>query len=135
MDEVPKQAGRILVADDDLASALLTETVLQSGGHEVVVVNNGSDALAAVEGGQFDLAFMDYHMPRMSGVDAARAIRAREARLGLRRLPLVALTASAMPDETLLCTEAGMDEVLVKPFDLSELLRAAARWIEAGAQG
>ncbi|WKB51679.1 response regulator [Eleftheria terrae] len=120
-----------MVADDDQASALLAEAVLASGGHEVVVARDGAEALAALQAGGFDMAFMDYHMPQMSGLEVARLIREREGQLGLPHLPLVALTASAMPDETALCTQAGMDEVLVKPFELGDLLSAAARHLEA----
>jgi CheY-like chemotaxis protein len=70
---------------------------------------------------------MDMHMPQMDGLDAARHIRALEADHGWRRTPIVALTASALPEDRRRCVEAGMDDVLVKPFQPAQLQAALER--------
>ncbi len=68
-----------------------------------------------------DVVLMDMHMPEMDGLDAARRIRALEAARGWARTPIVALTASALPEDGRRCVEAGMDDVLVKPFGPAQL--------------
>ena len=60
-------------------------------------------------------------MPVLDGHDATRAIRALEASKGMRHMPIIAITASAMPSERERCLETGMDDVLVKPFHLTDL--------------
>ena len=69
----------------------------------------------------FDLLLTDIHMPGMDGIEAARAIRAHEEKLGLARTPIVALTADAMETGKRACQDAGMDGFLTKPVDPAEL--------------
>jgi CheY-like chemotaxis protein len=74
-----------------------------------------------------DLVLMDVQMPRMGGLDATRRIRERE-KSGLRRLPIVALTAHALAKDKELCLEAGMDAYLAKPFQIQQLLDMVNRF-------
>ena len=72
--------ARILLAEDNRVNQRLAVRILEKWGHTVVVANNGEEALAALEGGGFDLALMDVQMPEMGGLDATAAIRKRNRR-------------------------------------------------------
>ena len=121
-DEAPLIAPMtILVAEDNPVNQLIATKLLEQAGHRVVVVSNGRSAVAAAEAGGFDIILMDNQMPEMGGVDACKAIRATEERKGRLRLPIVALTASAMAGDRETFLAAGMDGYLTKPFTLREL--------------
>ncbi len=112
---------RILLAEDSLVNQKLAVGLLERVGHRVVVANNGQEALGAAESQSFDLVLMDVQMPEMDGLEATAAIRAREKRTG-RHLPIIAMTAHAMPGDRQRCLEAGMDEYLAKPIRARQLL-------------
>jgi CheY-like chemotaxis protein len=121
----------ILLAEDDHANQLLATALLQQLGHKVHIVENGRLAVEAAETARFDLIFMDWQMPEMSGLDAAREIRAREARAAgangqPQRVPIVAMTAQTMRGDAQACLAAGMDAYLAKPIRRVELVEAMA---------
>ena len=91
-------------------------------------VENGMDALAALETATFDMVFMDCAMPVMDGYEAVKILRERESGSG-RRIPVVALTAHAMEGDRERCLEAGMDDYVSKPFDRRDIEAAVARWL------
>ena len=98
----------------------------------MVVANNGMEALAALEREKFDLVLMDVQMPEMSGLEAAAAIRKREACRGGygpkgAPVPVIAMTAHAMKGDRERCLEAGMDGYVCKPVRGAELYEAIAR--------
>src|SRR5262249_5305137 len=88
--------------------------------------NNGGDAVAAVARGKYALVFMDCQMPEMDGFEATAAIRQGET--GSGRVPIIALTASAMQGDREACLAAGMDDYLSKPLGLHDLERMLCRW-------
>ena len=110
----------ILLAEDNRVNQLLVLRLLQSRGHEVVVVNNGRAALDALETKSFDLILMDIQMPEMDGLVATRVIRERE-RNGRPYAPIIAMTAHAMKGDRDKCLEAGMDGYVAKPIQPEEL--------------
>jgi signal transduction histidine kinase/CheY-like chemotaxis protein len=117
----------VLIAEDNAINQRVVCTMLDLGGHRWTIANDGAEAVDAVQRSQFDLVLMDVQMPKMDGVQAARAIRALGA--GYRDLPIVALTANSLPENRAEYTAAGMDHYLAKPFspdDLSLVLREAA---------
>jgi signal transduction histidine kinase/CheY-like chemotaxis protein len=119
---------KVLLAEDNLVNQSVAVGLLSNRGHEVTVVNNGLEALAALERGHFDLVLMDLQMPEMDGFEATAAIRAREQLHG-GHMRLVAMTAHAMKGDRERCLAAGMDEYLSKPIE-RDLLYAT---IEQGA--
>ncbi|HEX4026106.1 MAG TPA: response regulator [Rhizomicrobium sp.] len=111
----------ILLAEDNPINMMLIRELLRRRGHRVTEVTTGNDAVQAMLEGRFDLLLTDIHMPGMDGIEAARAIRTGEARLGRDRTPIVALTADALEAGKRSCLEAGMDGFLTKPVDPAEL--------------
>ena len=97
----------------------------------VDAVVNGREAVDAWAKGGYDLVLMDCQMPVLDGYAATREIRARE-RNG-ERIPIVALTANAMPKDELECRQAGMDDHLAKPIDREELARCLEQHLRAAA--
>ena len=120
--------SRVLLAEDVLSNAAWEQLALEALSCEVCWVGDGAAAAALARVDGFDLILMDYRMPVMDGVAATHAIRAFEAAHRRRRVPIIALTASAMPAERQCCLDAGMDDVLVKPVLLDDLQRVVDRW-------
>ena len=116
---------RILLVEDNLINQKVASRMLEKNGHAVVTVNNGKEALRALEGQEFDAILMDVQMPEMDGLEATAAIRAAEQDTG-RRLPIVALTAHALTGDRERCLAAGMDGYLAKPIQTAQLLNALA---------
>ena len=120
----------VLVAEDNPVNRKLVTTLLRKRGHVVRAVENGREAVEAIDASAnapFDLVLMDIQMPEMSGFEAAQAVRDRE-KDGERRLPLVALTAHAMQGDRERCLAAGMDGYLAKPIDVDELIATVERF-------
>jgi two-component system, sensor histidine kinase and response regulator len=113
----------ILLAEDSLVNQKLATSLLQRQGHQVRVVNNGREALAALASSQFELILMDIQMPEMDGLEATRQIRALEQGCG-RRTPILAMTAHALKGDRQRCLETGMDGYIAKPVRAQDLLRA-----------
>src|SRR5262249_13017064 len=88
--------------------------------------------LELAEQNKYDLILMDIHMPGMDGYRAAAAIRARERGA---RVPMIAMTASASPDERERCMTAGMDDYLTKPIDIGRLCGLVEEWTRSGGEG
>jgi len=116
---------RILLAEDNEVNRQVALGLLARQGHAVDVVADGAAAVEAARRGGYDVILMDVHMPVMDGIEASRVIRRFGDDAG--RVPIVALSASVMKDETDLCFEAGMNEFLAKPIDPDALVRALAR--------
>jgi PAS domain S-box-containing protein len=118
----PGRALRVLLAEDNAVNQKLALRLLQKMGHEVVLANNGVEAVEAVERQPLDLVLMDVQMPEMGGLEATVVIRQREARVG-GHLPIIAVTAHAMKGDRERCLEAGMDGYVTKPLRTQELIR------------
>jgi signal transduction histidine kinase/DNA-binding NarL/FixJ family response regulator len=121
---------RILLAEDNPVNRQVALGLLARDGHTVDVVEDGAAAVKAARDGRYDVILMDVHMPVMDGTAASRIIRSFPDAAG--RVPIVALSASVMKDETDLCFQAGMDEFLAKPIDPAALVRVLARLGSAG---
>jgi two-component system, sensor histidine kinase and response regulator len=119
---------QVLVAEDNQVNQLVATRIFEKLGHQVTVVNNGREALAAVHAGKFDLIAMDVQMPEMDGLDATRAIRAVERAAGTH-IPIIAMTAHAMKGDRERCLAAGMDGYTSKPIRIRDLEQAIAQLI------
>ena len=127
----PLQALRILIAEDNAVNRFYLTNLLLKMGHSTRAVEDGRQALQALSEESFDLALLDVQMPHLSGPEAARAWRQHEEQEKLPPLPLIALTAHAMPEDRRTCLEAGMDDYLTKPLDVQLLAKALTHWSNA----
>lgn len=121
--EISCSRMRVLLVEDNPVNRTLTRRLLEKLGCEVLTANDGQAASALWQWHQFDVVFMDCVMPRMDGYEATRQLRAWESNHGRGRVPVVALTASAMEEDEERCREVGMDSFVAKPVNL-EMLRA-----------
>jgi CheY-like chemotaxis protein len=134
-EEAAAQGRLILVAEDQRVNQMVISRQLSILGFAVEIHADGAAALAAWRPGAHGLLLTDCNMPVMDGYELTAAIRAREAERGLPRLPIVALTANAMAGEDQRCINAGMDDFLSKPLDLTQLERCLSRWLGTAAEG
>lgn len=111
---------RVLVAEDNLICQMVAVRMLKQLGYETATAGNGLDVLQALENGRFDLVLMDVQMPKMDGLTAARAIREREAGSG-GHVPILGCSVNAIHGSRERCLEAGMDELVAKPFRAADL--------------
>ena len=112
----------ILLAEDNLVNQKVACKLLERRGHDVTVVNNGVEALSALEQRAFDLILMDIQMPEMDGLEATRQIRDRERSTGIH-IPILAMTAHAMKGDRERCLAAGMDGYISKPVQVQSLMQ------------
>jgi two-component system, sensor histidine kinase len=130
-DAIPEARGAaplltVLLVEDNAVNRRLAQIMLTRHGHTVVTVDNGPDAVRMAGEQRFDLVLMDVQLPGMDGIAATRAIRADERHSG-RRVPVLTLTAHAMPGVREQCLDAGADGYLAKPLRPAELMEAIAR--------
>ncbi len=136
-------SARILLVEDNAVNREVLQAMLATLGGKAMIARDGVEAVAAAAEERFDLILMDCQMPRMDGFEATRRIRALETRAragegdavgpeGTSRVPIVALTASAMSGDADRCLAAGMDDYLSKPFTKRQLVDLLRRWIGCG---
>lgn len=122
--------GRILVVEDNIVNQQLAVRMLQKTGYQVDVAVNGFEAIELFKSCRYDLIFMDCLMPDMDGYETTQILREleRSGKVG-HRTPIIALTAHAIEGEAERCFRVGMDEVITKPFKLSQLALVLGRYI------
>lgn len=118
---------RIIAAEDNPVNQVVIRKLIERLGHRVEVVAGGTEVVSAVSGGAYDLVLMDCQMPGMDGYEATAAIRALPAPCS--NVPIVAVTAHAVPGDRESCLESGMNDYLSKPILLDELARVLDRWL------
>jgi len=122
----------VLVADDNSTNREVLGKILERGGHEVTLVNDGEAALDAVEHGRYDIVLLDRNMPRMGGMEALRAMRLMYG--GGEQLPIAILSADVTPEARQECLEAGANAFLAKPIEAARLLDEIQDWAGAPAR-
>jgi two-component system, sensor histidine kinase and response regulator len=129
-----KEAGRprmrILLAEDNAVNRLVATRLLEKGGYEVVVAENGRDAVDLASREDVQLILMDVQMPEMDGFEATQEIRAREQTTG-KHLPILAMTAHAMKGDREKCLAAGMDDYLTKPIRTARLFELIGQYTKS----
>ncbi len=123
-----KKRLRILLAEDNPVNQKVAKTMLEKQGFQVIIANNGKEAVELLTKESFDLVLMDVQMPEMDGLEATKKIR----ELGIK-IPIIALTANAFEEDRKRCLEAGMDEYISKPIKIEELLNIISKFFEAEA--
>ncbi len=127
---IPAHDARILLAEDNEVNRVFMIKLLESQGlNDCTCVGTGREAIEKIADEKFDLILMDCNMPEMSGYDATIEIRKMdEARA--KNVPIIALTANAMPEDKDYCMKIGMNGYISKPFKIPELLAEISSWIE-----
>lgn len=127
--EAEAERSLVLLVDDHPTNRLVVTRQLALAGYRCESANDGEHGLAAWRSGRFALVLTDLHMPVMDGYQLAAEIRAEEARRGLARTPVIALTAAVLKGEAERCIEAGMDDYIPKPASIETLLRHLRHWL------
>jgi signal transduction histidine kinase/DNA-binding response OmpR family regulator/HPt (histidine-containing phosphotransfer) domain-containing protein len=127
--EHTKLVGRVLVVEDNPVNQAVVKKMLEKAGLTPETANDGVEAMDLLRDEQFDVVLMDCQMPRMDGYEATEAIRDRETRQGLMRMPVIAMTANAMAGDKERCLAVGMDDYLSKPVKPSNLENMLRQWL------
>ena len=112
---------RILIVDDIEQNIDLLALMLKRNGHEVIEARDGEQALLQMKGNLLDVVLMDIQMPKMDGLTAAKQRREFEQVNGLNKLPIIALTASVLPQDRVSAEQAGMEGFANKPIDMQQI--------------
>jgi len=118
--------GRILVVEDNMDTYELVRFILEKNGYETFLAMNGRDGVDAARKQKPDLVIMDMSMPEMDGWTATGLIK-RDAQTSA--IPLIALTAHALPGDRQRAMDAGCNEYITKPMDLSALVKTVQYWV------
>src|SRR5690606_28138851 len=127
--QAEREGSLVLLVDDHPTNRLVIARQLALAGYASESAEDGDEGLQRWRSGRYGLLLSDVHMPRLDGYQLARAIRGEEARGGLARTPVVALTASALKGEAERCLGAGMDDYLAKPVSVPVLQACLQRWL------
>ena len=114
--------GHILVAEDDVVAQMVVKKIVEQAGYTMDLVADGQEAIEALESGQYDLVLMDCLMPRMSGFEASQIIRNAESSDINSKIPIIAMTGLTEEEDQQRCIDAGMFEVVSKPFGPEALI-------------
>ena len=120
------RGARVLVVEDNLINQQVAAELLNRTGIVYDMAGNGEEAVQAVGKTLYDAILMDVQMPVMDGFDATRIIRNE---LGMKQVPIIAMTAHAMKDDRLLCMDAGMNDYITKPIDRRIFYATLQKWI------
>ena len=128
VEDAAAAGALVLVAEDNATNQIVIRRMLARMGYALEMTSNGREALEKYRVGAHGLLLTDFHMPELDGFELTAAIRQSEAGTG-RRLPIVALTADALPGTEQRCLESGMDGYLTKPIESKLLIAALEKWL------
>ena len=120
---------RILVVEDNMDTYELVRFILEKNGYETLLAMNGRDGVNAVRKQSPDLIIMDLSMPEMDGWTATGLIKKDEK---ISKIPIIVVTAHALPGDRKRALDAGCDEYVTKPMDLLDLVETVNLWVNKG---
>ena len=128
--DVPRKTkGKILLVEDNRINQMVAKGLLAKENFDVVIANDGIEAIEMYQKERFDLILMDVNMPRMGGIEASHRIKKIMQEDDAPSIPIVALTANAMQGADEKYIENGMDDYLAKPVDFNRLKEVLERWV------
>ena len=122
---------KLLIAEDTRTNQLLLRKMLKDENYEIKIAQNGVEAVSFYQDFEPDIVLMDWSMPEMDGLTAAREIRKYEQSSAAPARPVIALTANALAGDKQTCLDAGMDDFLVKPIVRKDLIAKLRHWLAA----
>ncbi|HTB15548.1 MAG TPA: ATP-binding protein [Bryobacteraceae bacterium] len=128
-ENAPPPTARLLLVEDNLVNQKVVLAILRKKGYRIDVANDGREALAKLDGADYDLVLMDVQMPVLDGLEATRLIRSERR---WDRLPVVAMTAHAMNGDRERCLQAGMSAYISKPVQPAHLIATIERQLASG---
>ena len=131
---LPRLSGRVLLAEDNALNVIVARAALEKMGLLITLAADGEQAVAGCRAAPPDVVLMDCHMPGVDGFEATRRIRAEEQARGRGRTPIIAVTASALADDRQRSLDAGMDDVLAKPFTAESLGAVLQHYLPASGE-
>jgi CheY-like chemotaxis protein len=123
------RGARILLVEDNEVNQEVAREMLERIPFVVDVAHNGLEAVDQVKSTTFDCVLMDIQMPEMDGYEATRTIRSDP---GFANLPIIAMTANALPEDRQRCLDAGMNDYIAKPINFKQMFALLAKWITPG---
>lgn len=124
----PIRSAKLLLAEDNRVNQMVAKALLKKEGIEVIIANDGIEAIDIYEKDVFDLILMDINMPRMGGIEATQKLQKIMKKQG-KKTPIIALTANAMQGAKEEYMKQGMDDYLTKPIELPELTKQLDKWL------
>lgn len=121
---------KILIVDDNLLNRKLASAVLRGNGLEHDLAENGKHAFELHKENNYDLILMDVQMPIMNGIDSTRNIRKYEKQNNAKPTPIIAVTTFTLANDKKNCFEAGMNDVLAKPYKTESLLEMISKYLD-----
>jgi signal transduction histidine kinase/CheY-like chemotaxis protein len=129
------QGVRVLVAEDNVINQKVAMGFLKKLSLQVDVVSNGVEAIGALTSTPYAVVLMDVQMPEMGGLEATRLIRSEQSPVLNPRIPIIAMTANAMPEDQQICLDAGMDGYISKPVSPRSLVAILEKWLPQAQDG
>jgi CheY-like chemotaxis protein len=130
-NELEKEGGKILVVDDNLLNRKLACAILNSCKFEYDVAENGKIAFEKFKSGKYKLILMDIQMPIMNGIDCTMNIRKAESEMNAdMKVPIIAVTTFSHQSDKENCMNAGMNDLLAKPYKTSDLVNMISKYID-----
>jgi signal transduction histidine kinase/BarA-like signal transduction histidine kinase len=120
------EGARVLLVEDNETNQVIAATILRKGGIQVELAENGQEALERLANESYDVVLMDTQMPVMDGLSATRALRKLPENA---HLPVIAMTASVLPQDRQRCVDAGMNDFIAKPIDLPAMWDVLLKWV------
>lgn len=127
-----REPFKILLVEDYAPNQAIVSHHLKKANVDIKIAENGAEGVKAFEKGNFDLVFMDIHMPVLDGYQATQRIRQLEKVTGLTKTPIIALSAHTTEEHHKKCFDVGMDGYVPKPFRKKELLQTVEKWMRGG---
>jgi len=124
------QSGRALVVEDNQVNRMVAEKMLNKVSLQAVTVESGDECLDRIRNEEYDLIFMDCHMPGMDGFVTTKEIRKAERLKSSGPTPIIALTANTSTEIKQRCLDAGMNDYLAKPLKVEHLKEVIGRWLQ-----
>ena len=131
-DQDPKEANQnkqILIVEDDIVNQQVLKGILENDNYQVILAENGKQALEILKNSYCDLIFMDMLMPELNGIETTKRIRNKSAETRNYNVPIIALTANAMAVHRNSCFEAGMNDFLTKPVKIKDIRIMINKWL------